>query len=333
MSSAADVAMLEAAGIELHATVEPWTALAGDVLRGLLSTPKTLPPKWFYDARGSELFEQITELAEYYPTRAEHALLERVGPEIAELLEPRELMELGSGSSTKTRLLLDPMTADGELARYLPVDVSAAAIQSALPDLAERYPGIAIEGHVCDFTTQLDRLDRPPSGRRLVALLGGTIGNLQPVEVREFLGTLRPLLGPEDALLMGTDLVKDPAVLEAAYDDSRGVTAEFNRNVLAVINRELGADFELEAFRHEALYNPALERIELRLRSQCAQVVRIEGLGTEVTFLDGESILTEISRKFTRETVERGYRDGGFALREWYEAPDGAYALSLASPA
>ena len=331
MSTAADVAALEAVGVDPDAGAETWTALAGDVLRGLLAMPKTLPPKLFYDARGSELFERITELEEYYPTRAELALLARVGGEIVESVAPTELVELGSGSSTKTPLLLDPMAAGGRLERYVPVDVSAAAIEAAIPALAERYPGIEIDAHVLDFMSQLDRLAPAAGGRRLVALLGGTIGNLQPVEVRAFLNELRPIVGGDDTLLLGTDLVKDARVLEAAYDDPGGVTAEFNLNMLAVVNRELGADFDLDCFRHEALYNPTLERIELRLRSQRAQVVRIEALGTEVTFLAGESILTEISRKFTRASVERAYLDGGFRLRAWHEG--GGYALSVGSPA
>jgi len=330
VSTAADVAALEAAGVEPGASPETWTALAGEVLRGLLATPKTLPPKLFYDARGSELFERITELEEYYPTRAEAALLERVGADIVATVEPTELVELGSGSSAKTPLLLDPIASSGRLERYVPVDVSAAALDAAVPSLAERYPGIAIDPHVCDFTSQLDRLAPAAGGRRLVALLGGTIGNFQPVEVRALLAELRAVVGPGDALLLGTDLVKDPKVLEAAYDDASGVTAEFNLNMLAVVNRELAADFDLDSFRHEALYNPTLERIELRLRSRRPQVVRIEALGTEVTFLAGESILTEISRKFTRESVERAYDDGGYRLRAWYEG--GGYALSLGSP-
>ena len=329
MTTAADVAALEAVGVEPGTGPEAWTALAGDVLRGLLASPKTLPPKLFYDARGSELFERITELEEYYPTRAEAALLERVSTEIVRSTEPTELVELGSGSSTKTPLLLDAIAASGRLERYVPVDVSAAALEAAMPALAERYPGVAIDPYVCDFTTQLCRLPPAAGGRRLVALLGGTIGNLQPVEVRAFLETLAPILGPRNALLLGTDLVKDPRVLEAAYDDASGVTVQFNLNMLAVVNRELGADFDLDSFRHEALYNPTLERIELRLRSRRPQVVRIEALGTEVPFLAGESILTEISRKFTRASVERAYCDGGFRMLAWYEG--GGYALSLGS--
>jgi L-histidine N-alpha-methyltransferase len=324
---------LEAAGVEVHACAEAWTALASDVLEGLLASPKTLPPKWFYDSRGSELFERITELEPYYLTRRERGLLERAGAALVDEVEPVELVELGSGSSAKTPLLLDPMAASGRLERYVPVDVSAAALEEAVPRLVERYPGLYVVGQLCDFTRHLDRIVAPCHGPRLVALLGSTIGNLQPVEVRAFLRSIGPLLRPGDALLLGTDLVKDSATLEAAYDDPDGVTAAFNLNVLQVINRELKADFDLSRFRHEASWNPELERIEIRLRSLESQVVRIAALGTEVTFLAGESILTEISRKFTRESVGRAYDDGGFRLRAWHEDADGWYAVSLASPA
>jgi L-histidine N-alpha-methyltransferase len=332
MSARSPIPVLEAAGVEVHACAEEWTALASDVLEGLLSTPKTLPPKWFYDARGSELFERITELDPYYLTRRERDLLDGAGPALVDEVGAVELVELGSGSSAKTPLLLDPMAASGRLERYVPVDVSASALEEALPAIVERYPGLRVIGQICDFTRHLGRIVPPCDGPRLVALLGSTIGNLQPVEVRAFLESLRPVMRPGDALLLGTDLVKDAGTLEAAYDDPGGVTRDFNLNVLAVINRELKADFDLERFRHEATWNASLERIEIRLRSLENQVVRIEALGTEVTFLAGESILTEISRKFTRDSVERAYEDGGFRLRAWAQ-DDGWYAVSLASPA
>ncbi len=322
---------LEAAGLEIHAHPEAWTALAADVLEGLSSMPKTLPPKWFYDARGSELFDAICELPEYYPTRREAALLKRIGPDIAAAVPAAELVELGSGSSTKTPLLLDPLRAAGTLRRYVPVDVSAAAIETATTALAGRYPGLEIDAHVADFTSGLD-LPRSDDGPRLIAFLGSTIGNLQPVEVQAFLTTLRPLLGPEDALLLGHDLVKDPGILEPAYDDATGVTAAFNRNVLAVINRELHADFDLGAFDHEASWNATLERIEIRLRSRHAQIVRIASLGLEVPFLAGESILTEISRKFRRDVIERAAARAGYALRAWWTDADDWYGMSLLQP-
>ena len=330
---APNIEVLEAAGVELHACADNWTALASDVMEGLLSMPKTLPPKWFYDARGSELFDRITELDEYYLTRRERSLLERIGESIADVTKAGELVELGSGSSTKTPLLLDPLHATGRLRRYVPVDVSASAVLAAAPGLSERYPDMEITACICDFTRHFGELEKAAEEPRLVAFLGSTIGNLQPVEVRAFLNRLRPLLRPHDALLIGTDLVKDVSTIEAAYDDEPGVTADFNRNVLAVVNRELKADFDLERFRHEASYNSTLDRVEIRLRSTEAQVVSIEALGIEVTFLEGESILTEISRKFTRDAVERAYEECGFELREWYEDADGWYGMSLASPA
>src|SRR3954452_24767224 len=323
-----DLKALEAAGVELHARRENWTALAADVLDGLLSTPKTLPPKWFYDARGSELFDRITELDEYYLTRRETALLRDVGADLVEGFG--ELVELGSGVSTKTPLLLDPMAEAGLLRRYVAVDVSPDAMQAAARRLVARYPGVEVVAEVRDFTRDLE--DLPPRGaRRLVAFIGSTLGNMQPVEVRAFLERVKPLLGPDDALLVGHDLVKDPAIIEAAYDDAAGVTAAFNRNMLAVVNRELGADFDPSLFDHEARYNRFLDRVELRLRSRVAQVVRIRGLGMEVPFLAGESILTEISRKFTRPVMERAYAEAGLRLRGWHEDADGWYAVSLAT--
>lgn len=327
-----DREVLEAAGVEVHASAETWTALASDVLQGLLAMPKTLPPKWFYDARGSELFERITELPEYYPTRRERALLETVGADLAKESGAVEVVELGSGSSTKTPLLLDPLAASGALRRYVAVDVSAAAVEGAVPTLLDRYPGLHIVGEICDFTRDFSFLERQCEGPRLVAFLGSTIGNLQPVEVRAFLRSLKRVMRPGDLLLLGTDLVKDSEVLEAAYNDTQGVTAEFNFNVLRVVNRELGGDFDCERFRHEAVWNPTLERVELRLRSSEAQIVRIEALGTEIPFAAGESILTEISRKFTRASVARAYEDGGFRLRSWLPDRDGWYAMSLAEP-
>src|SRR3954453_16863771 len=322
-----DLEALEAAGVELHARPEDWTALAADVLQGLLATPKTLPPKWLYDEHGSGLFDQITELGEYYLTRREIALLGEVGAELVDGF--RELVELGSGMSTKHPLLLDHMS---EAERYGAVDVSPSAMRAAMQRLAARYPGVEMVAEVCDFTGDLSVLHRRPGAPpRLVGFLGSTLGNMQPVEVRAFLERVKPLLGPGDALLIGHDLVKDPAIIEAAYDDAEGVTAAFNRNMLAVVNRELGADFDLHPVAHEARYNRFLDRVELRLRSGIAQVVRIAGLGLEVPFQAAESILTEISRKFTRPVMERASREAGLRLRDWHQDADGWYAVSLAT--
>jgi L-histidine Nalpha-methyltransferase len=318
--------------VSMHAAPEGWTVLAADVLQGLTSTPKTLPPKWFYDARGSELFDAICELPEYYPTRREAALLADIGAELAQAIPAVEVVELGSGSSLKTPLLLDPLYDAGTLRRYLPVDVSAAAIEGAIPALLARYPTLEIDARVCDFTADMRDL-RGGASPRLFAFLGTTIGNLPPSDLHDFLVKVRGLLGPRDALLVGHDLVKDPSIIVPAYDDAQGVTAEFNRNVLAVINRELHADFDLADFAHEATWNAALERIEIRLRSRRRQVVRIASLGLEVAFRAGESILTEISRKFRREGIERASAHAGLRLRAWHTDADAWYGVSLLTPA
>jgi L-histidine N-alpha-methyltransferase len=332
-SHAQDRAVLSDHGLSLEAgTPETWTALAADVLRGLTAEHKHLPPKWFYDARGSDLFDAICEQPEYYSTRAEAALLAAQGSQIASAFPARELVELGSGSSTKTPLLLEPLRAAGALERYVPVDVSASAITSAERALTAAFPGLTIERRILDFTTQLTLLGRAPDGGRLVALLGSTIGNLEPVEVQAFLDQLRSQLGPGDALLLGTDLVKAEDTLVAAYNDAAGVTAQFNKNVLHVVNRELDADFDVDAFEHESIWNAAFERIETRLRARGAQRVRVNSLSLDVNFSDGEAIFTEISRKFTRSSVAELYERAGFALSGWFE-DDGVYALSLARPA
>ncbi|MDQ8044299.1 MAG: L-histidine N(alpha)-methyltransferase [Solirubrobacteraceae bacterium] len=329
---AEDRAVLSDHGLALDAgTPETWTALAADVLRGLTAEEKHLPPKWFYDAHGSALFDEICQQPEYYPTRAETALLEAQGAEIAAAFPARELVELGSGSSTKTPLLLAPLRAAGRLERYVQVDVSASAMAAAERRLTEAFPGLTVERRILDFTTQLAHLGRAPQGGRMVALLGSTIGNLEPVEVQAFLEQLRAQLGPDDTLLLGTDLVKAKADLVAAYNDAAGVTAQFNRNVLRVLNRELDADFNIHAFDHEAIWNPDLERIETRLRARGAQQARVRSLSLDVSFRDGEAIFTEISRKFRRETVAELYAAAGFELSGWFET-NGVYALSLARP-
>ncbi|MEU3571416.1 L-histidine N(alpha)-methyltransferase [Kitasatospora sp. NPDC036755] len=306
------------------------TALRHDVQHGLTSRPKWLPPKWFYDARGSELFEEITRLPEYYPTRAERAILTARAGEIAAATGARTLVELGSGSSEKTRLLLDALRALGTLETYVPVDVSESALTAAGGALAAEYPGLAVHGVLADFTA---RLGLPPEGGpRLVAFLGGTLGNLLPLERAAFLTGLRAALDPGDFLLLGTDLVKDPAVLVAAYDDSAGVTAEFNRNVLNVLNRELGADFDPDAFEHVAVWDAEQEWIEMRLRSLRAQSVKIPALGLPVEFARGEELRTEVSAKFRRERVAGELAAAGLRLSHWWTDPEGRFGLSLASP-
>ncbi|GII21539.1 L-histidine N(alpha)-methyltransferase [Planosporangium mesophilum] len=302
-------------------------SLRDDVRAGLTAPAKWLPPKWFYDARGSELFEEITRLPEYYPTRAERAVLTAYATEIADVTVAKTLVELGSGSSDKTRLLLDALSRHGSLGTFVPLDVSAAALRDAVAALTAEYPNLSVRGIVGDFTRHLRVL--PGGATRLVAFLGGTIGNLLPAERREFLTALRAVLEPGEWLLLGSDLVKDERILLPAYDDAAGVTAEFNRNVLRVVNRELGASFDPEAFDHVAVWNPADEWIEMRLRAREAMRVPIAGLDLVVEFDEGEEVRTEISAKFRREGLARELESAGFALRRWWTDPDGLFGVSL----
>lgn len=301
-------------------------ALRADVLDGLGHTPKTLPPKWFYDAHGSELFEKITELPEYYPTRAEREILLARAAAIAAASGARTLVELGSGSSEKTRHLLDALP---DLHTYVPVDVSESALTQAGHALIAERPELNVHALIADFTAGLTLPDTP--GPRLVAFLGGTIGNLLPAERASFLSSVRSLLSPGDTLLLGTDLVKDPSVLVAAYDDAAGVTAAFNKNVLSVVDRELGADFDLDAFEHVALWDAGHEWIEMRLRSRVAQTVKISGLGLAVDFAEGEEVRTEISAKFRAEGVRAELAEASFDLTHWWTDSEGRFALSLSS--
>ncbi|MFJ9373366.1 L-histidine N(alpha)-methyltransferase [Streptomyces sp. NPDC101455] len=299
-------------------------ALRADVLEGLTRTPKTLPPKWFYDAHGSELFEQITELPEYYPTRAEREILVDRAGEIAAATGARTLVELGSGSSDKTRHLLDALTG---LAVYVPVDVSESALTQAGHALIEERPGLDVHALIADFTGDLTLPETP--GPRLLAFLGGTIGNLLPAERATFFAGLRSLLSPGDALLLGTDLVKDEEVLVRAYDDAAGVTAAFNKNVLTVVDRELGADFDADAFDHVALWDTDNEWIEMRLRSRTDQTVKIPALDLAVDFTAGEELRTEISAKFRNEGVRSELATTGLELAHWWTDREGRFALSL----
>lgn len=322
--------MRTTAVLDVHLTdADAERALREDVLAGLTATPKALPPKWFYDARGSELFEQITELPEYYPTRTEAALLARCVGEIAFLSGADTLVELGSGSSTKTRMLLDAFTRAGTLRRYVPQDVSESALRQAMDALAPDYPGLVLHGVVGDFTRHLDRL--PGGGRRLVAFLGGTIGNLVPDERRVFLGRLRAVLEPGEQLLLGTGLVVPREVVLPAYDDAAGVTAEFNRNVLHVLNRELGADFDVDAFAHVAVWDAENEWIEMRLRATRAMTVHVRALDLTVEFTEGEEMRTEISAKFRPDGVRGMLAETAFALTRWWTDPDQRFGLALAA--
>ncbi|MET7686850.1 L-histidine N(alpha)-methyltransferase [Streptomyces sp. NPDC005483] len=299
-------------------------ALRADVLKGLHHTPKTLPPKWFYDAHGSELFEQITELPEYYPTRAEREILVARSGEIAAATGARTLVELGSGSSEKTRYLLDALTG---LHTYVPVDVSESALTQAGHALIAQRPELSVHALIADFTGGLTLPGTP--GPRLVAFLGGTIGNLLPVERAAFLSSVRSLLSPGDALLLGTDLVKDENVLVRAYDDAAGVTAAFNKNVLTVVNRELGADFDPGAFDHVALWDAENEWIEMRLRSRTEQTVKVPALDLAVDFAADEELYTEISAKFRKEGVRDELSAAGLELEHWWTDSEGRFALSL----
>ncbi|MDX2561913.1 L-histidine N(alpha)-methyltransferase [Streptomyces sp. TX20-6-3] len=315
---------------QLTRTLAPDAAgadLRADVLHGLNRSPKELPPKWFYDARGSELFEEITRLPEYYPTRAEREILKARAPEIAAATGARTLVELGSGSSEKTRFLIDALLPG--LDSYVPVDVSESALTGAAESLLVERPGLHVHALVADFTRGLALPGTP--GPRLVAFLGGTIGNLLPGERRTFLRSVRAMLTPGDALLLGTDLVKDESTLVAAYDDSAGVTAAFNKNVLAVIDRELSADFDPDDFDHVAVWDREREWIEMRLRARRALTVKIPELDLVVPFAAGEEMRTEVSAKFRQAGVRAELAEADLDLERWWTDSEGRFALSLAT--
>jgi L-histidine N-alpha-methyltransferase len=305
-------------------------AMETDVRVGLTAEHKYLPPVYFYDDRGSRLFDEITRLPEYYPTRAERSILEAHAKDMAQLSKADTLVELGAGTCDKSRILLEAMRATGSLERFVPLDVSETTLWESAQALAEEFPGLAITAVVADFHRHLDYL--PRGGTRLFAFLGGTIGNLDPAERRKFLMELDCAMDPSDRFLLGTDLVKDRQRLVAAYDDSAGVTAEFNRNVLHVLNRELGANFDPERFEHVALWNEADRRIEMRLRTTVAQQVRVADLDLDVTFEAGEELLTEISCKFTPAGLEEELVASGFVVEAAWESQGGEFLMTLASP-
>jgi L-histidine N-alpha-methyltransferase len=307
-------------------------ALAEDVLDGLTRPFKELPPKHFYDARGAQLFDRICELPEYYPTRCERAILEERADEIAAITGAGELVELGSGTAAKTRLLLDALREEGTLWRYIPIDVTEAMVRECAETLAEEYAGLRVHGIVGDFERHLGHVPAPGDGRRIVAFLGGTIGNFMPGSRRRFLRSMARLLRPRvDFLLLGTDLVKDAATLEAAYDDDAGVTAEFNRNVLHVINRELDADFDVEAFEHVAFFDREREWIEMRLRASRRMDVHVGALELDATFAAREEMRTEVSAKFTRERLRGDLAAAGLRLVDVLTDADDMFALSLST--
>jgi L-histidine N-alpha-methyltransferase len=319
--------------IDVHVGEGTLRSLPDDVLDGLTKPFKELPPKHLYDARGADLFDRICDLPEYYPTRIERSILTDQAHAIVRRTGMAELIELGSGTAAKTRVLLDAMARAGTLWRYVPFDVAEQTVRDCAAALADEYPELAIHGIVGDFERHLRKIPRSEPGRpRVLAFLGGTIGNFTPGARRRFLRSLGDLLSPGDYLLLGTDLVKDVDVLEAAYDDSAGVTAEFNRNMLHVLNRELDADFPCELFEHVAFFDTEHEWIEMRLRARRACQVRIAALDLDVAFARGEELRTEISAKFTRERVEADYAAAGLELAEWLTDDEGLFALSLAAP-
>ena len=317
--------------IDVHLSPEDvQRQMRADALDGLQGVAKSLPPVWFYDERGSHLFEEITTLPEYYPTRAERALLEQHAPAIAELSKADTLVELGAGACDKTRVLLNALQDTGLLSRYVPFDVSDEFLRNAATTLSHEYDTLDIHLVIGDFHHHLAEI--PTEGRRLVAFLGGTIGNLDPAQRARFLFDLNCIMSSDDSLLLGTDLVKDRARLVAAYDDASGVTADFNRNVLRVLNDQLEGDFDPDRFRHVAVWNEDEQWIEMRLRAEEATEVSLAGAGIVVRFDEGEDLLTEISAKFTPERIEQELAEAGFMVEGMWGAEDGEFLLSLAHP-
>ena len=324
---------LTAPRVDVHVGDGTQRTLHDDVLDGLTRPSKELPPKHLYDTYGSELFDRITELPEYYPTRAERSILTERAGEIVAATGMAELVELGSGTADKTRVLLDAATEAGTLQRYVPFDVDEGLVREVADALTAEYPGLEVHGVAGDFERHLDEIPPARAGcPRIVAFLGGTIGNFPPGSRRRFLRAIAERLDDDGHLLLGTDLVKDPRVLEAAYDDSAGVTAEFNLNVLRVINRDLGADFDVSAFEHVAVWDAEREWIEMRLRALRSLDVHVRRLGLTVHFANREEVRTEISAKFTRARLEADLAAAGLRLHEYLTDPEDLFALTLAGP-
>jgi L-histidine N-alpha-methyltransferase len=330
-ASVGAVSTVIAPTVEVHLSADDLRrALEHDVRKGLTSAPKELPPVYFYDERGSRLFDEITRLPEYYPTRSERSILDAHAKEMVLHAEADVLVEIGAGTCEKSRVLLDAMQTTGQLSRFVPLDVSETTLREAADALAEEYPGLVVTAVVGDFHRHLDRL--PVPGRRLFAFLGGTIGNLDPEQRSVFLRDVAAVMGKDDRFLLGTDLVKDRGRLVSAYDDAAGVTAEFNRNVLHVLNRELGADFDPSGFAHEARWNESDQRIEMWLRSECDQRIRVTDLGLELAFAEGEGMRTEISVKFSPSSLEEELNRAGFAVEAMWTAAGDEFLLTLARP-
>lgn len=315
---------------ELSETVDFRQQLREDALAGLTADPKTIPCKYLYDERGSQLFEEITDVPEYYPTRAETRILELYSDEILERADPEELVEIGSGASKKTRLLIEAMHRRG-VTRYAPFDVSVDALEGAVDELTNDYEWLEVDGFVGDFGEDLGGL--PRRGRRLLAFLGSTIGNFEVGERMAFLRKVRSILTEGDSFLLGVDLVKDPAVIEAAYNDSRGVTARFTTNLINVLNRELDGNLPIEQFEHVATYSEARQRMEIRLRARRPVQARLEDVNLDVSFQEGEELHAEISCKFTKESIAKSLADAGFRLDSWRTDPQQLFGLALARPA
>ena len=317
--------------IDVHLTSgDLRAAMEADVRAGLTATPKQLPPVYFYDDRGSRLFDQITRLPEYYPTRAERSILEAHAGDMVRAAGADVLVELGAGTCDKSRVLLDAMRDNGCLHAYVPLDVSDTTLWEAATSLSESYPGLSVRAVVGDFHHHLDRLDAP--GRRLFAFLGGTIGNFDPAQRAAFLSGLVEVMRPGDRFLLGTDVIKDRGRLVAAYDDAAGVTAEFNRNVLHVLNRELGADFDPSEFEHVAKWNQGEHRIEMWLRSNREQSIHIADLDLDISFAAGEEMLTEISTKFTPDALEEELVACGFVIDAAWASDGEEFLMTLCHP-
>ncbi|HEY5109884.1 MAG TPA: L-histidine N(alpha)-methyltransferase [Acidimicrobiales bacterium] len=315
--------------IDVHLTPDDLrTAMEADVRAGLTAIPKQLPPVYFYDDRGSRLFDEITRLPEYYPTRAERSILESHAGDMVRAAGADVLVELGAGTCDKSRILLDAMRDNGHLGTYVPLDVSDTTLWEAATALSEDYPGLTVRAVVGDFHHHLDHLQTP--GRRLIAFLGGTIGNFDPAQRAAFLAGLADEMCPGDRFLLGTDVIKDRDRLVAAYDDATGVTGEFNRNVLHVLNRELGADFAPDRFAHVARWNEADHRIEMWLRSLDEACVHIADLGLDIVFAAGEEMLTEISTKFSLDALRDELEACGLVVDESWIADGDEFVLTLA---
>ena len=318
--------------VEVHVNGASTPAsVSEDIRQGLTGNPKSLPPKYFYDAKGSALFDRITRLPEYYLTRVEQGLIEGAARELMEEVRPTEVVELGSGSPVKVRSFLESRDAPDYLTRYVPFDIDEGTVRASAQAVVEAYPFLRVYGVVGDFGSDLGHLP-PAIGPRLVLFLGSTIGNLDPAPRRDLLAHVRGQLAPGDRLLLGVDLVKDPAVLEAAYNDPEGVTAEFNRNILRVVNRAVHGDFKPEAFVHRAFYDPRYCRIEMHLAPESAQEVSLRDLALGVHVSHGETIWTESSYKFTRNSTQALLEEAGLRLEQWYTDSECRFGLALAGP-